>query len=148
MRLLREFNVGVRQQALLVLALSGFVYLLYLIGLVTGTFGKRISNNLFSEVLGLVWVVLLLIVPVLAIVLLISYIRAGRPYRGWVYCALAAAFSPWFLCLLLWFLFHSRFEPRFERYNNRSNNSPEPTPNGAASPLLRAPSLGSARLIF
>jgi hypothetical protein len=42
--------------------------------------------------------------PVLAVVLLVSYFRAGRPYRVWVYSAVVAAFSPWFFFLLFWLL--------------------------------------------
>ena len=129
MFLLRKVDVGIRPQVSLVLALSGIVYLSGLVGLLVGPKSPFpvLSSGPVELAFGLVFVLSLIIAPVLAVVLLVSYVRAGRPYRGWVYSAVIAAFSPWFFALLFWLLLASFFSPHFEYKSVRPNTALEPT---------------------
>src|SRR6266446_1942055 len=108
MRALGKINFGVRPQAVSLLALSALFYLSSLFGLLLRS---KIPGAL-DFACGLASVLSFLIAPVLAVVLLISHLRAGRSHRTLVYSAIIAAFSPWVLFLLLWLLAQSRVEYR------------------------------------
>jgi hypothetical protein len=91
MNSLRQITVGVRSQAVLVLALS----MLWWLSLFQGA--------IFSFP-GLFWVEVGYFCPLVMIVfgaiLLISYWRSGRPHKWLVWLAILATASPWIFLLI------------------------------------------------
>jgi hypothetical protein len=94
MHSLAKTNIGIRAQA------GGVM-------LVTAVWYLSIWHALFDYGGGYFWGIAflgsLILDPVLALILLVSYFDAGRRHGRWVWCALLAFIIPWalYICFLL-----------------------------------------------
>ena len=89
----RAIKIGVRSQAIMVLALIALWYW----SLVLTMQDIKVSR------LGLFWSALFSLLPfvtaLFTVVMLVSFYRSGRPHRWWVRAAVIVALSPWLLFL-------------------------------------------------
>ncbi len=94
MRSIRAINIGVREQAIIVLALIALWYW----SLVLTMQDIKVSR------LGLLWSAAFCLLPfltaLLAVIMFVSYNRSGRPHRWWVCAAVVLTLSPWVLFLV------------------------------------------------
>jgi hypothetical protein len=90
---LRAINIGVREQAIILLALVALWYWSLVL----------MMQDIKVDRLGLVWGAAFCLLPfvtaLFAIIMVVSYKRNGRPYRWWVRAAVVLTLSPWLLFL-------------------------------------------------
>ena len=96
----RAINIGLRSQAIIVLALMGVWYCSLILWMRDIKVGR----------LGLFWDAMFLFLPfiivIFAAIMLVSFYRNGRPHHWWVQSAVVVVMTPWalFLGLLLAYL--------------------------------------------
>ena len=97
MHSLRAINIGVRSQALIVLALIALWYWSLLLTM----------QDIKVSRLGLFWSAMFCLLPfvtaLFTVIMLVSFYRSGRPHRWWVRAAVVVTISPWLLFVLFLF---------------------------------------------
>jgi hypothetical protein len=85
---LRPINIGVRSQALIVLALIALWYWSLLLTM----------QDIKVSRLGLFWSAMFCLLPfvtaLFTAIMLVSFYRSGRPHRWWVWAAVVVTISP------------------------------------------------------